>query len=109
TGARAKSSREIPSNSPDFLLNVATGGESMARIVALIVGAGSGTRLGSARPKQYLPLAGIPVMRRALEAFEGQALFVQPVIGAGQAADYEAAMAGLYLLPPVTGGATRAE
>lgn len=81
----------------------------MARIAALIVGAGSGSRLGSARPKQYLALAGISVIRRALEAFEGQAHFIQPVIGAGQDAEYEAAAKGLYLLPPVTGGATRQE
>jgi 2-C-methyl-D-erythritol 4-phosphate cytidylyltransferase/2-C-methyl-D-erythritol 2,4-cyclodiphosphate synthase len=81
----------------------------MARIAALIVGAGSGSRLGAARPKQYLPLVGISVIRRALDAFEGLALFVQPVIGAGQEAEYRAATKGLYLLPPVTGGATRAE
>ena len=81
----------------------------MARIAALIVGAGTGSRLGAARPKQYLALAGIPAIRRAIEAFEGQAHFLQAVIGAGQEAEYQAAVSGLYLLPPVTGGATRAE
>jgi len=81
----------------------------MARIAAVIVAAGSGSRLGSARPKQYLPLAGISVIRRAIEAFEGHALFLQAVIGPGQEVDYEAATSGLYLLPPVTGGATRQE
>jgi 2-C-methyl-D-erythritol 4-phosphate cytidylyltransferase/2-C-methyl-D-erythritol 2,4-cyclodiphosphate synthase len=81
----------------------------MPRIAALIVGAGSGSRLGAARPKQYLPLAGLAVLRRAIEAFEGQALFLQAVIGPGQDAEYEAAAKGLYLLPPVIGGATRAQ
>lgn len=38
--------------------------------IALIVAAGMGTRLNSATAKQYLPLAGIPVLARTLLAFE---------------------------------------
>jgi len=37
--------------------------------IAIIVAAGSGTRMGSALPKQFLPLAGKPVILHTLEAF----------------------------------------
>jgi 2-C-methyl-D-erythritol 4-phosphate cytidylyltransferase len=36
---------------------------------ALIVGGGSGTRLGSETPKQFLPLDGTPVIVRSIQAF----------------------------------------
>lgn len=41
----------------------------MGRNVALIVAGGSGSRMGGDLPKQYRPLAGIPVLRRAVMAF----------------------------------------
>ena len=81
----------------------------MPRIAALIVGAGIGSRMGAGRPKQYLPLGGVTVLRRAIEAFEGHAHFLMAVIGAGHEAEYEAAARGAYLLPPVRGGTTRQE
>jgi 2-C-methyl-D-erythritol 4-phosphate cytidylyltransferase len=37
---------------------------------ALIVAGGSGSRFGGPSPKQYLPLAGVPVLIRTLEAFD---------------------------------------
>ncbi len=40
----------------------------MTKIFALVPAAGQGTRLGDALPKQYLPLAGRPMMFHALEA-----------------------------------------
>lgn len=40
-----------------------------ARHFALIPAAGTGTRLGAALPKQYLPLAGKPMLRHVLETF----------------------------------------
>ncbi len=40
----------------------------MPKIFALVPAAGQGTRLGDALPKQYLPLAGRPMMFHALEA-----------------------------------------
>lgn len=40
-----------------------------ARHFALIPAAGAGTRLGAALPKQYLRLAGKPMLRHALETF----------------------------------------
>jgi 2-C-methyl-D-erythritol 4-phosphate cytidylyltransferase len=40
----------------------------MPRIFALVPAAGQGTRMGDALPKQYLPLAGRPMMFHSLEA-----------------------------------------
>ncbi len=39
------------------------------RIAALILAAGSGTRFGSARPKQFVALDGAPIVARAARAF----------------------------------------
>lgn len=79
------------------------------RTAALIVAAGSGQRLGSATPKQYLPLAGRPLLRHALDRFAGHPGIdaVLVVVGPGQEAEYGRAVAGLDLAPPVAGGATR--
>ena len=41
-------------------------GSAMSRCFALIPAAGSGTRMGGERPKQYLTLAGRPVLSHAL-------------------------------------------
>jgi 2-C-methyl-D-erythritol 4-phosphate cytidylyltransferase len=38
--------------------------------VAIVLGAGQGSRMGAARNKMLLPLAGIPVLARTLAAFE---------------------------------------
>lgn len=38
--------------------------------VAIVVAAGSGTRLGGNRPKQFLELGGIPIVLHALRQFE---------------------------------------
>lgn len=40
-----------------------------ARYFALIPAAGVGARMGADRPKQYLPLAGKPMLRHALDTF----------------------------------------
>ena len=89
----------------------------MAETVALIVAAGRGERAqpeDPARgllPKQYWPLAGKSVLRRAVEAFLGHPAVssVQLVIRDEDRAHYESAMAGLKLRPPVIGGPTRQE
>jgi len=81
----------------------------MPKCVALIVAAGSGERFGSELPKQYLPLAGKPLLRRAIEAFlfhpavDGVVVVYQPA----HRDLYDAATAGLGLPEPVPGGATR--
>ena len=81
----------------------------MSGCIALVVAAGRGTRAGGAMPKQYRPLAGRPVLRHSLEIFRRQEGIngVRSVIHPDDRAYYEAASAGLDLLPPVTGGATR--
>ena len=39
------------------------------KVIALIVAAGSGSRMGKDMPKQYLPLGGKTVLRHCLETF----------------------------------------
>ena len=41
----------------------------MARCAVLILAGGSGSRVGSDIPKQYLNLGGVPVIRRTVEVF----------------------------------------
>ena len=74
------------------------------KIAAVLVAAGSGSRFGEATPKQFLPLAGRPVVRWAADALAPHAPLIQPV---GDPAALDAALAGLDHLPPVSGGATR--
>jgi 2-C-methyl-D-erythritol 4-phosphate cytidylyltransferase/2-C-methyl-D-erythritol 2,4-cyclodiphosphate synthase len=86
----------------------------MAQTVALIVAAGRGERAqapGTTLPKQYGQLAGRPVLRRAVEAFQshGAISAVQVVIRQEDREHYESAIAGLTLNAPVPGGATRQE
>lgn len=81
----------------------------MTLVAALLTAAGTGTRFGAAVPKQYLPLLGRPVMRHAAEALlaEGLVAMIQPVCAAGEEERVAALLAGLPILPPVPGGATR--
>ena len=39
------------------------------QIFAIIMAAGSGTRMGSEQPKQFLPLGGVPILQRTIERF----------------------------------------
>jgi 2-C-methyl-D-erythritol 4-phosphate cytidylyltransferase / 2-C-methyl-D-erythritol 2,4-cyclodiphosphate synthase len=82
----------------------------MAGIVAaVVVAAGRGLRAGGDIPKQYRKILGEPVIRPSLASFarhDGVSL-VQPVIHADDGALFASAVAGLDLLPPVHGGATR--
>jgi 2-C-methyl-D-erythritol 4-phosphate cytidylyltransferase/2-C-methyl-D-erythritol 2,4-cyclodiphosphate synthase len=80
-------------------------------IAALIVAGGRGTRAGGGLPKQYRRLAGIPILRRSIDAFGAcpQVSRIQVVIGAGHEAEFERATAGLAIAPPVLGGETRQE
>src|SRR3954454_23269009 len=81
----------------------------MPVIIALIAGAGRGQRLGDPIPKQYLDLAGRPVLRRSVEAFLAHPRVdaVRVVIRPDDAERYRTAVAGLDLLEPVAGGAER--
>ncbi len=82
---------------------------TVAGTVALIVAAGRGTRFGGERPKQYLTLAGHPVLRYSLAAFAGhpEISAVRAVIHPDDRDSYDEAAQGLDLLDPVPGGASR--
>jgi 2-C-methyl-D-erythritol 4-phosphate cytidylyltransferase/2-C-methyl-D-erythritol 2,4-cyclodiphosphate synthase len=82
------------------------------KTAALIVAGGRGTRAKTARPKQYEPISGTPVLARTLAVFldDPRIALVQVVIAPGDAALYQKAADGLRspkLLAPVEGGATR--
>ena len=81
----------------------------MTECVALVVAAGRGTRAGGALPKQYRELGGRAVLRWSLERFRQHPRVgaVRAVIHPDDRALYDAAAAGLDLLPPVHGGASR--
>ncbi len=74
------------------------------RVAAILVAAGSGSRFGGDIPKQFLPLAGKPVIRHAAETLAGAVDLLQPV---GDAPSIEAALSGLPHLRVVAGGAIR--
>jgi 2-C-methyl-D-erythritol 4-phosphate cytidylyltransferase/2-C-methyl-D-erythritol 2,4-cyclodiphosphate synthase len=74
------------------------------KISALLVAAGTGSRFGGEVPKQFLSLAGKPVIRHAAEALLAHAELLQPV---GDAALIAEALDGLPHLPAVPGGAER--
>jgi 2-C-methyl-D-erythritol 4-phosphate cytidylyltransferase/2-C-methyl-D-erythritol 2,4-cyclodiphosphate synthase len=78
-------------------------------VAAVVVAAGRGLRVGGDLPKQYRAILGEPVIRPSLATLAGHAGIsaVQPVVHPDDAALYRAAVAGLELLPPVPGGATR--
>ena len=52
----------------------------MPIFTAVIPAAGSGVRMKSSMPKQYLPLCGIPVLAHTLRAFDGHERCVEIVI-----------------------------
>lgn len=82
---------------------------SAPRITALIVAAGTGSRAGGDVPKQYQPLAGVPMLKRTVAAFlhHPDISEVQVVIAPGHRHYYDAAMVGLTLGDPIAGGAER--
>jgi 2-C-methyl-D-erythritol 4-phosphate cytidylyltransferase/2-C-methyl-D-erythritol 2,4-cyclodiphosphate synthase len=79
------------------------------RVAAVVVAAGRGLRAGGDAPKQYRRLLGEPVIRTSLATLAGHpaVAVVQPVIHPDDGDLYCRAVAGLALLPPVSGGATR--
>ncbi len=83
----------------------------MTRNAALVVAAGSGSRAGGGQPKQYVEVAGKPLLRHSVEALLAHPAVdvVRVVIGAGHEAMFRVATAGLDLPPPINGGATRRE
>ena len=74
------------------------------RIASILVAAGTGSRFGAETPKQFLSIAGQPVIRHAARALAEHVTLLQPV---GDAATIDAALHGVPHLPTVQGGATR--
>lgn len=79
------------------------------KAAVLVVAAGRGSRFGGARPKQYLPLAGRPVLRHSLATFAAHPRIhtVRTVIHEADRDLYDMAAAGLNLAAPVPGGTER--
>jgi 2-C-methyl-D-erythritol 4-phosphate cytidylyltransferase/2-C-methyl-D-erythritol 2,4-cyclodiphosphate synthase len=76
---------------------------------ALVVAAGRGSRFGGALPKQYLPLGSSAVLRHAVASLVHHPRIAEVLvtIRPEDRAIFDNAMAGLEVLPPVGGGATR--
>ncbi|MDX8409560.1 MAG: 2-C-methyl-D-erythritol 4-phosphate cytidylyltransferase [Mariprofundales bacterium] len=88
--------------------------EESLQVGVLLLAAGSGRRLGGEIPKQYLEVAGKPLLLHTLRSLEAERRirWLQPVIGVDDGACFAAAVAGqsfsFVLLPPVVGGSERA-
>lgn len=86
---------------------------SPAAYFALVPAAGSGTRMGGERPKQYLPLAGHPLIYHALAALCAvvriKRVFVVLSPDDAEWSQHDWSPLGLKLAPLFCGGATRAE
>jgi 2-C-methyl-D-erythritol 4-phosphate cytidylyltransferase/2-C-methyl-D-erythritol 2,4-cyclodiphosphate synthase len=80
-------------------------------VTALIVAAGSGSRMGGDVPKQYRPIAGKSVLAHAVDALTShQAInVVRVVIGQGQEGLAQGALDGRDVGELIIGGATRAD
>lgn len=92
----------IPTPSPD--------------VAVIVVAAGSGTRLGAAAPKAFVPLAGRPLLEHALTAVFSMQQPAQVVVVAPEAFVSEARRIAARVVGPlgdlvsvVAGGATRQE
>ena len=81
----------------------------MDSVYALVVAAGRGSRFGGDLPKQYLPLGGATVLRHAVAALarHPQVTGVLVAIRPEDRELFDGAVAGLPVLAPVAGGATR--
>ena len=81
----------------------------MAEVAAIVVAAGRGSRVGGDLPKQFRAIGGTPMVRQSLVMLleHPNVGAVQPVIHPDDVATFQASVAGLAILPPVFGGATR--
>ena len=75
----------------------------------LIAAAGSGQRMGSETPKQYIKIHGKPLLRYSVETFLSmpECLSLRVIINPDDADLYHDAVMGLDLAPPVIGGKER--
>lgn len=85
----------------------------MMRVAALVLAAGRGQRLGAGHPKALLPLRGVPLWARSVEALAHcpSIEWIVPIVPADAlhlfGSDGVAPPARDKLLPPVAGGAER--
>ena len=81
----------------------------MSKIIALVVAAGRGTRLGGDLPKQYQELGGRPLLRHALAQFAAhpQVAAIRVVLHPDDRTHYDRAARDLGLLDPVSGAESR--
>jgi 2-C-methyl-D-erythritol 4-phosphate cytidylyltransferase / 2-C-methyl-D-erythritol 2,4-cyclodiphosphate synthase len=81
----------------------------MASVYALVVAAGQGSRFGGTLPKQYLPLGSVNVLRHAVAALAEHPRIANVLVAIRpeDRALFDTTIAGLGLLPPAAGGATR--
>ncbi len=79
--------------------------------ICIIVAAGSGLRFGEKTPKQYLNLAGKPMLSHSVSTFSNHPDIdaVQVVYNPQDADLYNKSVKGMNVLPPVAGGKTRQE
>ena len=85
-----------------------SGAAAAPHCYALLPSAGSGSRAGTAGPKQYQPVAGVPMMRHTLAAF-GAVPRIDRVLVVVAPGDAAAALQGADVWIADCGGATRAE
>jgi 2-C-methyl-D-erythritol 4-phosphate cytidylyltransferase/2-C-methyl-D-erythritol 2,4-cyclodiphosphate synthase len=80
-------------------------------VTALIVAAGSGTRMGGGIPKQYRLLGGKPVLRWAAEALASHPMVerLRVVVGEGQRDLAAKVLDGIAVGELISGGAERAD
>jgi 2-C-methyl-D-erythritol 4-phosphate cytidylyltransferase len=79
-----------------------------SRYFALIPAAGVGARMGAGRPKQYLPVAGMPMLARTAQAFTRCARIAHTfVVVSPDDAEAETALGDAPLTLLRCGGATR--
>jgi 2-C-methyl-D-erythritol 4-phosphate cytidylyltransferase / 2-C-methyl-D-erythritol 2,4-cyclodiphosphate synthase len=81
----------------------------MSSVYALVVAAGQGSRFGGPLPKQYLPLGGANILRHAVAALaeHRRVANVLVAIRPEDRALFGKSVAGLAVMPPITGGAAR--
>ena len=87
--------------------------DASMKTVAIVPAGGSGKRMGGGIPKQYLPLGGIPVLVRSLQAFQSaqavDEIFL--VVPEGDIPEVQKTVVGRYRLSKVSqvvaGGARR--
>ncbi len=81
----------------------------MVSVAAVIVAAGRGVRAGNDMPKQFRPIGGQSLLRRALVMLveHPEVELIQPVVRSEDIELYREHSVRLDVLPPVFGGATR--